>query len=67
MSRRRRWIRVPPERKHAVASLFVSGAVAAGVGLVTYYVTRTLLAREPLEGPPGTQVAASDRPGPRGA
>ena len=46
---RRRYIRVPAERKDDVAALVVSGALAACVGAVTFYLTRVLLAREVLE------------------
>lgn len=46
------WIRVPPEPRDTVAAGIVAGAVAAGVGLVTFYLLRTFLAREPLKGPP---------------
>lgn len=44
----RRYIRVPAERKDTVAALMASGAVAACVGAVTFYVTRLFLARESL-------------------
>jgi hypothetical protein len=50
-----RWIRVPPDRDDGARALLAAGAVAAGVGLITFYVTRLLLAREKLQGggPPG--------------
>jgi hypothetical protein len=59
------WIRVPPERGDTVAAGVVAGAVAAGVGLVTFYLVRTLLAREPLSGgaPPPARVARGGRDG----
>lgn len=46
---RRRYIRVPAEKKDTVAALMVSGALAACVGAVTFYFTRMLFARELLE------------------
>ena len=46
---RRRYIRVPAERRDNVVALIASGAVAACVGAVTFYFTRMLLAREALE------------------
>lgn len=46
-----RWIRVRPSTGDTVAAGVVAGALAAGVGLVTFYVLRTLLAREPLDEP----------------
>lgn len=49
---RRRYVRVPPEKKDTVAAALVSGAVAACVGAVTFYLTRMLLSREEL-GPRG--------------
>lgn len=57
-----RWIRIPPEPRHDVAAAVVAGAVALGVGLAAFYLTRLLLAREPLpgEGPEGPE------PGPHG-
>jgi len=42
-------VSVPPERGDVVAAALVSGAVALAVCAVTFYLTRTLLAREPLE------------------
>ena len=44
----RHYRRVPPERKDTVAALLASGAVAACVGLVTFYFARLFIAREPL-------------------
>jgi len=46
---RRRYIRVPAEPKDNVSALLVSGALAAGVGVVTFYFARMLFARELLE------------------
>jgi hypothetical protein len=45
---RQRYIRVPAEKKDTVAAAILSGAAAAAVGVVTFYLTRTFLAREPL-------------------
>lgn len=50
---RRRWIRVPPGRRDNLGAALAAGALAAGVGVLTFYVTRLFLAREPLDGPPG--------------
>lgn len=54
------WIRVPPRARDTFAASLVAGVVAAGVGLVTFYLARTILAREPLEEthPPGTRGEA---------
>ena len=46
---RRRYIRVPAEPKDNARALVVSGALAACVGVVTFYFTRMFLAREALE------------------
>lgn len=46
---RRRWIRVRPERRDDVGALVAAGVVAAGVGAVTFYLARLLLAREPVD------------------
>ena len=46
---RRRYIRVPAERKDNARALIVSGSLAACVGAVTFYFTRMFLAREALE------------------
>ena len=52
------WIRVPAKRGDDVAAGIMAGALAAGVGLVTFYLIRTLLAREPLS-PPGPSASAA--------
>ena len=56
------WIRVPPGRDENARALLAAGALAAGVGVVTFYLTRLLLARErlSLEGPPGRTRDAED-------
>jgi len=46
---RRRWIRVRPERRENVGALMAAGVVATGVGALTFYLTRLLLAREPVD------------------
>lgn len=47
---RRRFIRREPKTKETAAAAFVSGVLAAGVGLVTFYVVRLLLARDETAG-----------------
>ena len=49
------WIRVPPDGGDRARALIAAGALAAGVGLITFYLTRLMLARERLGegGPPG--------------
>ncbi|HSG08419.1 MAG TPA: hypothetical protein VLA36_08675 [Longimicrobiales bacterium] len=49
------WIRVPADRGDSARAAIAAGAVAAGVGLITFYLTRLLLAREKLgeDDPPG--------------
>lgn len=44
-----RWIRVPPGRREEAGAWLAAGLAAAGVGVVTFYLTRLLLSREPLE------------------
>jgi len=65
---RRRWMPVRPERGDVVAAALVSGAVGLVVGAVTFYLTRTLLAREPLEPGPGRELPGrrEERDGGRG-
>lgn len=50
---RRRWLRGSPGARENLGAAVVAGAVAASVGLTTFYLTRLFLAREPLSGPPG--------------
>ena len=45
-----RWIRVPSEPRHDLTAALVAGTLAVGVGVVTFYLVRLLLAREPLPG-----------------
>ncbi len=65
----RRWVRLPPERDDTLRAGLLAGAVGAGVGLAAFYLTRLLLAREPLSGPPGTGRPGDggDHAGPGGA
>jgi len=44
------WIRRPPEARDTAAAFVLAGVAAVGVGAVTFYLTRLLLAREPLGG-----------------
>ena len=44
-----RYIRTPLRREHEVAAALLSGALAAGVGVVTFYLVRLVLSREPLD------------------
>ena len=61
---KRRWIRVPPERGDNVRSALVAGVLAAGVGVVTFWVVRLFQAREPLGGaPPTVREEPSREPG----
>jgi ABC-type sulfate transport system permease component len=46
-----RYIRTRPERRDEVTAAMASGVLAIGVGLVTFYVVRLLLSREPLGDP----------------
>ena len=45
-----RWIRVPAETRDDVTAALVAGALAVGVGVATFWLTRVLLARERLPG-----------------
>ncbi len=45
---RRRYVRREPKRRDTITAAAMSVALAAGVGAVTFYVTRLLLARETL-------------------
>lgn len=60
-----RWIRVPPERDDDARALLAAAAVAAGVGVITFYLARLLLAREGLSvgGPPGRGAGAAEEGG----
>ena len=60
-----RWIRVPPDRDDHGRALLVAGAVAAGVGLITFYLTRLLMARDELagDGPSGGDEGGAEEGG----
>jgi len=45
-----RYIRNPPRTADDVAAAALSAALAACVGLVTFYLARLILAREPMAG-----------------
>lgn len=47
---RRRFIRRKPDRKETATAAVVSGVLAAGVGLLTFYVVRLLLGRDEVRG-----------------
>ena len=67
-SGRRRWVRNDPDRRETLGAGLVAGAVAAGVGVVTFYLARLFLAREPLDAPPGPPSDdGAERSGPGGA
>lgn len=42
------WIRRPPRSQDSAAAGIVALATAVAVGTVTWYLTRTLLSREPI-------------------
>lgn len=44
-----RYLRKTPGRKEHVAAAVISGTLAAGVALVTFYFTRLFLSREPVD------------------
>lgn len=48
MAGRTRWVPAPPDRRESVLSGLLGAAVGVGAGLATWYVARTLLAREPV-------------------
>lgn len=58
-----RYVRNEPDKRESAAAAVVSGAVAIGVGVVTFYFARLFLAREPL--PTAEDVAREDA-GPSG-
>lgn len=64
--RRRRWVPIPPGRRENAGAALVAGALAAGVGVVAFYLARVVLAREPLDDPPavrGDGSAPDEGPG----
>jgi len=46
---KRRWLRLEPERKDTAAAALLATTLGLGVGMVTFYLVRLLLAREPLD------------------
>jgi hypothetical protein len=44
-----RYVRRAPEKKDTVSAALMSGAIAASLGLVAFYFTRILLARERID------------------
>ena len=46
-----RYIRVPAGRRENIGAAIASGVVAACAGVAVFYLTRLLLAREPLREP----------------
>ena len=57
---RRRYARGRPDRQATLGAALVSGALATCVGLVTFYLARLLMAREPIGDPePQEDRAAS--------
>lgn len=56
------WIRRPPERRENAAALLAAGIAAAGVGTLTFYLARILLARDSL-GRRGVPAPPEEAPG----
>lgn len=56
-----RYVRTKPTKDQSWSAAAASVALAAGVGVVTFYVTRLFLAREPLSKP--VDGESSDAPG----
>lgn len=46
-----RYLRNEPDRKENITAALISGILAAGVGLVTFYFTRLILARDSVGEP----------------
>jgi len=57
-----RYRRAPLSREDSIASVATSVVVGAGAALVTYYLTRLLLSREPLPGRVATEVGSPSSP-----
>ena len=47
---RHRYVRREPERRETLVAALVSGVVAAGVGVATFYLARLVLARDAMGG-----------------
>ena len=59
---KRRYVRREPEPKDTIGAAMLSGALALGVGLVSFYFVRLLLAREEVGGsrPPALPEPSAD-------
>jgi hypothetical protein len=56
-----RYLRKAPSRTDTLAAALLSGTLAAGIGLVTFYFVRLLLSRDPIseaERPTNTEAEA---------
>ncbi len=60
------WIRRPPRAQDSATAGVVALATAVAVGTVTWYLTRTLLSREPISLRPEDGRDARALPGPSG-
>ena len=56
-----RYLRFEPSRSDDLSAALVSGAVAVGVGVVTFYFARLLLSREVMSEPREEDLAVSVR------
>lgn len=54
-----RYVRNEPDSRENLSAAVISGALAACVGLATFYLARLLLAREPI-GAPGLEKPAKE-------
>ncbi|MHB1192749.1 MAG: hypothetical protein ACYC6F_06845 [Longimicrobiales bacterium] len=61
-----RWIRTPPEPHDDVAAALVAGALAVGVGLAAFWITRLFLARERLPEEPAERLRTRSVGAPEG-
>jgi hypothetical protein len=61
-----RWVRTPPERRDDVAAVLVAGALAVGVGLAAFWITRAFLARERLPEAPTARPGSRNHEAPQG-
>jgi hypothetical protein len=51
-----RYLRQRPNRRENLEATLISGALAAGIGLVTFYFVRLILARETIERDAGEEL-----------
>lgn len=56
-----RWIPVPAGRRENAAAAVAAVALAGAVGAVTFWLVRTLLARESLDEPAGRREELAER------